>query len=103
MEAHADLYGANLKLAKKELASKYQQNILPAYERSFYQLLDQGEQNGINWQEVSIDKVAVTQTSGVAKGFVILHYQGKEFQLVVEKLLRVGDQWKVSQFVELQF
>jgi hypothetical protein len=103
MEKNAVVYGKFLREAQLEFSAQYQDNLLPEVNRSFEAIIAEGKSKGIDWSTIEFVRVE----NEVAKGFlptipVTLKFRsnGTEYTLQVERVLIIGDQYKISQYIK---
>lgn len=105
MKEHAAVYGKHLAEAQKSFAMDYENSLVPAVKNSFDQLIADGIEKGIQWNEVTLlnwetANPAEDQFAPVTFSIVI-ESQGKIFKIEIKKAFYLNGKWKVSQFVKL--
>jgi len=104
MDANDKLYGGFLTEAKREFASRYEQELIPSVKEAFTSVIAQGAKRGIDWQKIEFARVNKVDLQGYenhAQLDIVFREEGKEYTIRIENAFMWRGQWKVTQFVEL--
>ena len=104
MDANDKLYGGFLTEAKREFASRYEQELIPSVKEAFTSVIAQGAKRGIDWQKIEFARVNKVDLQGYenhAQLDIVFREEGKEYTIRIENAFIWRGQWKVTQFVEL--
>jgi hypothetical protein len=105
MKEHSFVYSNHLAEAQKSFAVDYENTLVPAVKNSFDQLLADGIEKGIQWNEVSLlnwETVDHVEEQFAPVPFsIVIEAQGKIFKIEIQKAFYLNGKWKVSQFVKL--
>lgn len=97
MDANASFYGSNLEAAKADFAKTYATELLPAVRRAYATLTEEAERREINWSDVTVESVAITDLNVIN---ITFEQNGSKFHLLIERSLMIEGKWKVSQYVK---
>jgi hypothetical protein len=95
MDANKVFYGLNLEAAKEDFAKTYNEELVPAVRRAYSSLVEEGEKRGINWSDVSIINVEVSDSGAV----MTFNWNAQKFSLLIERSLMIEGRWRISQYV----
>ena len=101
MEKNSEFYGTNLEDAKRDFEEQYFRKLVPALNRSFKSVLDQGKKSGIDWLTIKLEKVSLQQSGTNSQCILTFSSNGEQFQLAFEKTLFIKGEWKVTQYLKL--
>lgn len=104
MEKNSDVYGEALLDAKQEFAVTYESILAPAVKESFDRIIREGNKKGISWNTVRFERIVPSEEMelGQAPLSIVFDANGEKYTLILEKVLIVNAQWKVTQFMELK-
>ena len=104
MDANDKLYGGFLTEAKREFATRYEQELIPSVRQAFTSVIAEGSTRGIDWKRVEFVRVETIELQGHenhAQLNIVFREKGKEYTLRIENAFAWRGEWKVTQFVEL--
>jgi hypothetical protein len=102
MDRNAAVYGDNLAEAKRDLEAHFQAKVVPSLNRSFYDILEKGKEEGIDWRAVKLSDVKVGEAGEKGTPIeLVLISNGTTFTIRYERTLTIDGQLKVSPFVSM--
>lgn len=103
MDRNEAFYGLNVQAAKEDFTKTYNDELIPAVRRAYANLVEESEQRGIDWSEVTVDSVNIPEeATGFSSIEITFDQDGKKFNLLIERSLKIEGKWKVSQYVRFQ-
>jgi hypothetical protein len=104
MDKNSSVYGEYLTAAKEEFALRYENELLPKLKNSFVAILEQGTENGIEWSQVSLERVECIPSAKDLKPMpfsIVFSADGKEYKMTINRAFIIHDEWKVSSEISL--
>ena len=105
MDENTALYGSNFEEAKAVFCSDYQNKVIPALNKSFEMILEQGKKSGIDWRTIKFERVecdATPKELTFAPITIVFSANNKEFNINIDKAIYFQGQWRVSQYITLK-
>ena len=105
MRQNGDVYNVFLGVAMEDFAKTYYAKVLPELVANFDDLVVSGSEKGVDWASAKF----VSATENVSgkpngEGTIAINFDsnGKKYRLLIEKVIAIEDQLKVTQFISLQ-
>jgi len=105
MDSNSGLYGVHLTEAKKEFATRYQNEIVPSVNAAFKAVIVEGNKRGINWDNIQFVRIkdeATQQQEGPVQLEIVFSEGSKEYSLKIKNAFVWQGQWRVTQFIGLK-
>lgn len=96
MDLNAETYGNKLVAAKQEFELEYESQIIPAAQKAFERVIQEGKERGIKWSSAKFARFV--HEEGVLT--VVISSQGKEYSLLI-KTVEINGKLGVTQFIRL--
>lgn len=103
MEKNGIVYGRFLPEAKEEFSKEYQNELVPQVKDSFSKIIAQGNSKGIEWSEIRLEKVEPEMSKGFLPAFPVTFTfvsNGREFRLQVERVILIGEEYRITQYIK---
>lgn len=105
MKQNADVYNVFLGVAMEDFEKTYYAKVIPELVENFENLVSSGSEKGVDWASVKF--VSATETANGqpnGEGAITIDFasKGKKYRLLIEKVIAIDNQLKVTQFISLQ-
>lgn len=103
MRQNADVYHVFLGVAMEDFEKAYYAKVLPELVENFENLVLSGREKGVDWASVKFVS-ATENVSDKPNGAIAIDFasKGKKYRLLIEKVIAIDDQLKVTQFISIQ-
>ncbi len=103
MKDNEGLYGPYVQEAGQELTNDYIHNFLPAVEKSFDDVLEQGARRGIEWSKIQFVNYETDGSEAQSPTYFAITFSsnGKNFQIRIENAFFVNGQFRANQHIRL--
>jgi hypothetical protein len=104
MDENATVYGEHLNAAKKEFATRYENEVLPALKESFASVIRAGKEKGIDWNAIRYERIEYSNPEEKllsAPFTVVFSSKGREHKFQIENAFILHDEWRVGQSIRL--
>ena len=103
MERNGVVYGRFLPEAKEEFSNEYRNELVPQVEKSFRTIVAEGTARGIDWSDIRLEEVEPEISKGLLPAFPVTFTfvsKSREFRLQVERVILIGGEYRITQFVK---
>lgn len=97
----AAFYGHNFAVAKEEFEGRYLTQIIPTLNKSFQDLITNGQQKGIDWRTISLSQVRTESANSDTPVELTIECSGAKHVIRFAKTILMNGELKVSASVSI--